>query len=41
LFVPEKNSRCLLLFVLFTLPYVGFSLSKLDIKNAFSCYMSS
>jgi hypothetical protein len=35
-FKMPKKCRWLFLFVLFSFPYVGFSLSKVDIKNAFN-----
>jgi hypothetical protein len=34
-FEMQKNLRWLLLLILFTFPYVGFSLSKLAFKNVF------
>jgi hypothetical protein len=37
--MPKKSK--MLLVVLFIFPHVGFSLSKLNIINAFSCYISS
>jgi hypothetical protein len=39
--MTKKNYRQLLLLVFLSFSCVGFSLSKLDFKNAFSCYISS
>ncbi len=36
----QKNERWVSLLV-YTFPHVGFSLSKLDIKIGFLCYISS